>query len=143
MQTLNLGDDTDFSFSEFPPKDGFDYLHWSSSFQASIIQVCSPVQLETILPKLYIHLRTHPEQKLPVSHVINWKEPIAQILTLQLQSAWWACLVATRNSFLMFQLYTRIIAVCLIQADQTLQMVILHILLSEFWKSLWTPVVKH
>ena len=40
METLSSGDDTDFSLSEFPPKDGFDYLHWSSSFQASIIQVC-------------------------------------------------------------------------------------------------------
>ena len=39
METLSSGDDTDFSLSEFPPKDGFDYLEWPSSFQASIIQV--------------------------------------------------------------------------------------------------------
>ena len=99
MQGLNLGDDTDFSLSEFPPKDGFNHLQWSSSFQASIIQVCVLIPRKNFLSKINKFCYETAN--------IARSSRVSIFCSTQLQSAWWACLVATKNSFLMFQLYTR------------------------------------
>ena len=43
--------------------------------------------------------------------------------TLKVETSWWAFLVAKRHAFDMFQVYTRVIARCLLQVFQSIQMV--------------------